>query len=317
MRTLEMVDAEQRPIAEAATGFDLDEAGLAAARTTAVALFQPMGSPDAAPTVVQVPGRQGNPTVELRIHGGRRAGLHPAIFLIHGGGFVMGSAAMRDGLDHALAKASGAVVVAVDYRLAPETPFPGPLDDCYAGLHWLFDRATTIGVDPTRIVILGESGGGGLAAALTLLVRDRGEMAPAGQMLIYPMLDHRTGSRAERHPNPTTGEFAWTRQDNQFGWNAMRGGQSLNDDMLGYFSPAVARHLDGLPPAFIAVGALDLFFDEDIDYARRLSHAGIPVELHVYPGAIHGFDLFDSTRLAQRFKADQLGALADWFARAN
>jgi len=317
MRTLELVDAEQRPMVVGATGFALGDAGLSAARAAAVALFQPLGSPDAAPAVVQVPRRPGDPAVELRIHGGRQAGPHPAIFLIHGGGFVMGSAAMRDGLDHALAEASGAVVVAVNYRLAPETPFPGPIEDCYAGLRWLFDHATAIGVDPARIIVFGESGGGGLAAALALLIRDRGEMTPVGQMLIYPMLDHRTGSAAEARPNPTTGEFAWTRRDNQFGWNAMRGGQSLDGDMLGYFSPAMAQRLDGLPPAFIAVGALDLFLDEDIDYAHRLSHAGVPVELHVYPGAIHGFDLFDTTRLARGFKADQLAALARWFAPAN
>jgi acetyl esterase/lipase len=222
---------------------------------------------------------------------------------------------MRDGLNWHLAYDSQAVVVAVEYRLAPETPFPGPLNDCYCGLVWVFANAAPLNVDSKRIAVMGESGGGGLAAAVALKARDRAEVRLAGQMLIYPMLDYRTGSPREDQPNPTTGHFGWTRNNNQFGWRCFRGDLDLSSEQIGYFSPALAAQIASLPPTFIAVGSLDLFMDEDLAYASRLSRAGVAVEFHLYPGAIHGFDLMRDTALGRQFRFDQLEALRRWFNR--
>ena len=217
------------------------------------------------------------------------AALRPAILHIHGGGYVIGSAQMATLACAELAKAMDAVLVSVDYRLAPETPHPGPVEDCYAALRWLHTKAVSIGVDSTRIAITGESAGGGLAAALALLARDRGEYAICHQHLIYPMIDDRTCTRSD--PHPLTGEFVWSASSNIFGWCSLLGHEPGLLDVSPYAAAARADDLSGLPSSFISVGALDLFLDEDIDYALRLTRAGVPTELHVYPGAYHGFEI--------------------------
>ncbi|MDO7842331.1 alpha/beta hydrolase [Sphingomonas immobilis] len=264
----------------------------------------PLAAPDA---VLHVPGADGAPAVAVRLF--RPPGVaspSPAILHIHGGGFVIGAAAMNDAANAARAMRHGAVVVSVEYRLAPETPFPGPIEDCYAALAWLFAEAPALAIDPARIVVTGESAGGGLAAALALLARDRGLPPLAGQVLTYPMLDPASPDSA----NPSTGEFIWTRGSTRFGWEAMRGGRPIASENAGYFAPALATDLRGLAPAFIAVGALDLFLDEDVAYATRLSHAAVPVELHVYPGAFHGFDLVAHAAPALRMADDIAAATA-------
>ena len=195
-------------------------------------------------------------------------------------------------------------LLAVDYRLAPETPFPGPQEDNYAALLWLVEHADELGVDPTRIVVMGESAGGGLAASLALMARDRAGPRLAGQVLVYPMLDWRTGGPECRWNNGHTGEWIWTRDKNRFGWEALRGDYAPTDERKGWFSPALAEDLSGLPPAYILTGALDLFLDEDLDYARRLIDAGVSCELHVYPGAIHAFEMVPETRLAAQAASD-------------
>lgn len=267
---------------------------LPAIRNSLVETFKAMLStlPHGTPTKeIDVPGPAGAHDVHLLIFiPPGPAKLRPAIYHIHGGGMVMGSPTMAQGRQRERANLHDAVVVAVKYRLAPETPFPGAIEDCYVGLAWLFANAASLGVDPVRIAIMGESAGGGLAAALALLARDRGRLKPCAQILIYPMLDHRTGTAEEPNPNLMTGEFGWTREHNRFGWLAMQGSYDLSDERVGYFSPARAGDLSGLPPAFIGVGALDLFLEEDIDYARRLVRSGVPVECHVYAGAVHGAD---------------------------
>jgi acetyl esterase len=192
----------------------------------------------------------------------------------------------------------------VEYRLAPDTPFPGPQEDCYAGLQWLVKHAAELGVDPTRIVIGGESAGGGLAAGVALMVRDRGEFSIAGQLLTYPMLDHRTGGPDDPYQNPITGEFVWTRQSNQFGWKSLQGDYQLDDERIGWFSPSRAADLTGLAPIFIATGMLDLFFDENLDYIRRATAAGVPTELHSYPGAFHAFNAVNTTTIGKQFWSD-------------
>jgi acetyl esterase/lipase len=182
-------------------------------------------------------------------------------------------------------------------------------------LVWVFANAAPLNIDSKRIAVMGESGGGGLAAAVALKARDRAEDRLAGQMLIYPMLDYRTGSPREDQPNPTTGHFGWTRNNNQFGWRCFRGDLDLSSEQIGYFSPALAAQIASLPPTFIAVGSLDLFMDEDLAYASRLSRAGVAVEFHLYPGAIHGFDLMRDTALGRQFRFDLLEALRRWFNR--
>src|SRR5438876_347946 len=149
---------------------------------------------------------------------------------------------MLAGHNWSVAQRTGSVVVSVDCRLAPEVPFPGPLDDCDAALLWLVKYAADLNVDPQRIAVMGESGGGGLAAALALLVRDRGSATLAAQILVYPMLDYRTGTEEAPLKNPTTGEFGWTAQANRFGWSAMRGALDLSEQLIGYFSPARATN---------------------------------------------------------------------------
>jgi len=234
------------------------------------------------------------------------SGPLPAVLEIHGGGYVMGSARMSQALNRQRAVDAGCLVACVDYRLAPETRHPGPLEDCYAALTWLHREAGALGVDPTRTGVLGQSAGGGLAAGLALLARDRGEHHLAFQHLIYPMLDDRT---AAAEPPPGRGEFVWTWAANRFGWSALLGREPGADDVPAYAAPARAQDLAGLPPTFMYVGGLDLFLGEDLDYARRLMDAGVPVELHVYPGAYHGFEIAAGARLAGQALGDSLDAL--------
>lgn len=235
-----------------------------------------------------------------------RAGHCGCIYHIHGGGFVTGTAASVEFRHRPMARELGCAIVAVDYRLAPETPHPGPVEDCYAGLAWLFAAADALGIDRSRIGVMGESAGGGLAAALALLVRDRGEYALAFQHLIYPALDDRTGM-GEAHP--VAGEFMWTAAYNRLAWRALLGAEPGGADVSPYAAPARAGDLSGLPPAYIATGALDLFVDEDIEYARRLNRAGVPVELHVYAGGVHGFDYAPGPAIANRAIRNSLDAL--------
>jgi triacylglycerol lipase len=199
------------------------------------------------------------------------------------------------------------VIVCVDYRLAPETRFPGAIEDCYAALGWTFANAPSLGIDPGRVGVMGESAGGGLAAALALLARDRREHALAFQHLIYPMLDDRTCVSAS--PHPFAGEFVWSAQNNAYGWASLLGVAPGSPDVSCYAAPARAEDLQGLPPSFIATAALDLFLEEDIDYARRLLRQGVPVELHVYPGACHSFDLLLAADVARQANRDSLAAL--------
>jgi len=233
-----------------------------------------------------------------------------AVLHLHGGGMVVGTPDRAVADKPQLALEHDCVVVSVDYRLAPETPFPGPQEDNYAALLWLAGNAAALGVDPARIVVMGESAGGGLAAALALMARDRRGPRIAGQVLIYPMLDWRTGGADDVYRNRHTGEFVWTREKNRFGWDALRGDYRPDDHRKGWFSPALAEDLSGLAPAYISTGALDLFLDEDLDYARRLIDCGVQTELHVYPGAIHAFEMVPDTGLAAQAAMDLRRAMS-------
>jgi acetyl esterase/lipase len=257
-----------------------------------------------------IPGLAGAPDIALYTYRPKAAGAStplPCIFHIHGGGYVGGSAESLAPIHRALVAALGCALVSVDYRLAPETVFPGAIEDCYAALGWLYDNAAMMGIDPARTGVMGESAGGGLAAALALLARDRGEYALAFQHLMYPMLDDRTCVATD--PSPTAGEFIWPPHNNAFGWSALLGHAPGVPDVSPYAAPARATDLAGLPPTFIATGALDLFVEEDLDYARRLIRAGVAVELHVYPGGFHGFDFDPIARVAARARRDSQDAL--------
>jgi acetyl esterase/lipase len=234
-----------------------------------------------------VPGPTGAPDVELLIC--RPAGLRTAIgclYYMHGGGMIIGTnrSGMLSMLDHAAEL--GAAVISVEYRLAPETPHPGPVEDCYAGLSWTAANAAELGVDRARIITAGVSAGGGLAAAVTLLARDRGGPALAGQLLICPMLD-------DRNDTPSSWQMAglgiWDHAANEVGWTALLGQARGGPDVSPYAAPARATDLSGLPPAFIDVGSAETFRDEDAAYATRIWQAGGAAELHVWPGGYHAF----------------------------
>jgi len=230
------------------------------------------------------------------------------ILHVHGGGYVMGSAETMAPLRKPLVQALGCALVSVEYRLAPETRAPGAVEDCYAALAWLNANPGSVGVDPARLGVMGESAGGGLAAALALYARDRGEHRLAFQHLIYPMLDDRTSVRPD--PDPYAGEFIWPHASNLFGWRSLLGAAPGSDGVSSYAAPARAEGLAGLPPTFISTGALDLFVHENIDYASRLIRAGVPTELHVYPGAFHAFDFVPTADVAFRARRDSRDALA-------
>lgn len=302
MTTLHLVDPAARELAAHAPVFDPERQTLEQFRVGITAAFAQMMPPSSSPGAERmIPNRDGAPDVRVLIYRPQDAagGKLPAVLYIHGGGFFTGTAEVMDAFNRKLSDEHGAVVVAVGYRLAPETPFPGPVDDCYAALCWLFERADELGVDADRIIVLGHSAGGGLAAAVSLVARDRGEHKLRAQVLIYPMLDPRTGTDEAPIDNPTTGEFVWTRNSNRFGWNAMRGSNRIAPERMGHFAPALAEDLTNLPPTSIGVGSLDLFLEEDIAYALRLSRAGVPVEAHIYGGGIHGFDMVPGELEAQ------------------
>jgi acetyl esterase/lipase len=293
--TRSLVAPELLPGLEVLPSFDFTEDVLRALRSGAPITRQmspPPLSPEQQAVACEehlVPGPPGAPDVRVLVYvpPEKKGGQRPALLHIHGGGYVLGTPELNDGLNRTLAVEVGCVVVSVDYRLAPETRFPGAVEDCYAALGWLHKQAVPLGVDVTRVAIAGESAGGGHAAALALLVRKRGEFKICLQLLDSPMLDDRTGNNSD--PHPYCGEFVWTVNSNRFGWRSLLGVEPGGPDVPADAVPARATDLSDLPPAFIAVGALDLFLEESIEYARRLIRAGVPTELHVIPGAYHGF----------------------------
>jgi acetyl esterase/lipase len=274
--------------AAGAPNIELDDATLRMFRT-AFANVPPELKPPLSDTVERVDHVVSEePRVVVRVHTPRDLRMPAAcVYSIHGGGYVIGSYEMDDSLLDGWCNALGCVGVSVEYRLAPDTPYPGALDDCYAGLEWTVAHARELGIDPARVGIAGVSAGGGLAAALALLARDRGGPAIAFQLLQCPMLDDRQTSVSSR-----AGDLiVWTRESNSFGWRSYLGERYGRDDVPAYAAPARADDLAGLPPAMVIAGGADGFRDEDVDYATRLNQAGVPTELHVYPGACHGFNL--------------------------
>ena len=234
----------------------------------------------------EIPGLEDAPPVGVRIYHPKTAScILPGIFFIHGGGMIMGSVEGENLKATELCESIQAVVVSVEYRLAPEYPHPAPVQDCYAALKWMAQNAEELAFDVDRLAVVGGSAGGGLTIATTMMARDMGFPRICFQMPLYPMID-------DRNETPSSYEIMdvgiWDREGNIEAWEWYLGGNPADD----YAAPARAENLAGLPPTFIDVGELDLFRDEDIQFAARLIQAGVPTELHVYPGAYHASEVF-------------------------
>lgn len=288
----ETLHARRKAAAEAAPANDGAEDGLAVGVRRC--LIPPQSGTREIPVVIVSPAGSGTDSAAM---------LH-----CHGGGFVIGTASQVLLRLRRQASELDCVIVSVDYTLAPEAPFPVAIEECYSVLKWLSQEAPSFGIDTTRIGVMGESAGGGLAAALALLARDRGGPQICFQSLLYPMLDDRTDTSNE--PNSYTGQFVWTRESNNFGWSSLLGAERGGHNVSPYAAPARATTLADLPATYIAVGALDLLVDENITYAHRLVRAGVPVELIVYPGAVHGFNQAPEAAIAREAEAHRTHALS-------
>ncbi|MGE0298784.1 alpha/beta hydrolase [Pseudonocardia sp.] len=251
-----------------------------------------------------VPGPDGDPDVAVRVYRPRDAsGPLAGVYFVHGGGMILGTIAGEDPVATMLCDALGAVVVSVEYRLAPENPHPAPVEDCYAGLLWMTKNVDELGIDPDRIALYGGSAGGGLVLGTALLARDRGGPALRFLMPIYPMIDDTNTTAASQE---ITDVGIWDRAGNIEAWAWYLGGKEADQ----YAAPARATDLSGLPPTYIDVGTVDMFRDEDIAFAQRLMQAGVPCELHVNPGSYHASETFapDAT-LTKRIWATRIDAL--------
>jgi acetyl esterase/lipase len=255
----------------------------------------------------RVPGRAGDPDVPIRIYAPKVEGSGPrgCVVEIHGGGFMMGSIAMMDPWCQVVAARHDAVVVSVEYRLAPEHPFPAALEDCYAALCFTAAHAVELGVDPSRIAIAGQSAGGGLAAATALLARDRGGPALCFQLLDIPELDDRLDTPSMRAFTDTP---LWNRPNAVWSWRHYLGAGHTGE-VSPYAAPARMQDLSKLPPAYVSAMEFDPLRDEGIDYALRMLQAGVPVELHSFPGTFHGSALIAGAEVSQRAAAESLAAL--------
>ncbi|HJM89772.1 MAG TPA: alpha/beta hydrolase [Dehalococcoidia bacterium] len=311
-----LVDPEYRATFDALPRRVLDPSDVAAsvktireAATTRRAAMAEVPLPDSVSVEDHlVPGPDGASPVTVRVYRSTTSSLStPVLYYIHGGGMIGGTLELSDPYCASIADRLGVVVASVEYRLAPEYPYPAPLEDCYAGLQWVWQNTNQLGVDRGRLGIGGGSAGGGLAAGLALLARDRGEISVRYQHLVYPMLDHRNSTPSS---HAITDDRVWNRDTNTVGWNAYLAGRAGQEDVSPYASPACADDLSGLPPAYICVGTVDLFVDEDTTYAQALRLAGVPIELHVYPGAFHGSQgSIPDAALSRRWREDEMVAI--------
>jgi acetyl esterase/lipase len=259
---------------------------------------------------VLVPGWVDSPDVRVRIYRPRSSvGDLPCLLWIHGGGMVVGSIEGDDWRCEGYVSTLGCAVASVEYRLAPEHSHPAAVEDCYAALRWVAESGPSIGIDVARLAIAGASAGGGLAAGLALLARDRGGPRIDFQLLVGPMLDDRNVTPSSHEF--TTGHPAWTRELNIEAWTAYLGTQIGSDDVSPYAAPARATDLRNLPPTMIQIAELDVFRDEAIAYANRLMDAGVTTALHFYAGAFHGFDAFEpEAPISRRSIAERMEALS-------
>jgi acetyl esterase len=302
------IDPELAAVLPMLPASDLND--LPAARASFAALMAAMPKPDTSGLLIEdrmVPGPPGAPDVPVRIYRPEQPVAPAAVYDVHGGGFIMGDLEIGHARNVELARGLGVVVVSVDYRLAPETPFPGPLEDVYAGLVWTAKHADELGVDPQRIAIHGSSAGGGLSAGLALLARDRGGPHIAFQFLGVPEIDDRLST-------PSMTAFVdtpiWNRPNAVISWDAYLGaGVPGTDGVSPYAAPARATDLAGLPPAYVSVMHFDPLRDEGIRYALAMLDAGVTVELHLFPGTFHGSGLAPHAAVSQRETAETIAVL--------
>jgi acetyl esterase len=253
-----------------------------------------------------VPGPLGEPDVRVLIFSPELGSSRPALVYMHGGGFVLGDADSDQELPALLAAGTGAVVVSVDYRLAPENPFPAPIEDCYAALVWVAGNAPELGVDTDRIGIGGVSAGGGLAAGVALLARDRGGPALCFQLLDIPELDDRLETASMRQFLDTP---LWNLPNAVESWRHYLGPQTVDSEVSPYAAPSRAKELSGLPPAYVSACEFDPLRDEGMEYAQRLVQHGIATELHLYPGTFHGSGgLVPTAGVSRRMRAELIDA---------
>jgi triacylglycerol lipase len=316
MRSLHLVDPEILSALDLFPSLDLDDSRLMQLRDGMQAMVPSLASYQSQGVeleIAQTPASEDAPPVDIYLHKpvGSNGPL-PLFLHIHGGGYVLGSPLQSVPANMRTALELGCVVASVDYRLAPEASGATAVEDCHRALMWLVENAERFGIDLSRIAIGGESAGGGIAAGLALLNRDKQGPRLCFQMLIYPMIDDRTGAGEDLHPY--CGEFVWTAKANRFGWQSFLGDVDPATHNTGYVIPARAANVADLPPTFISVGALDLFLEENLEYAKNLARAGVPVELHVYPGAYHGFELAADSSVAVRAETDRRAALGRAFA---
>jgi acetyl esterase len=261
-------------------------------------------------TDVLVPAQPGGADVPVRVYRPEPAsrGDRGAVLFLHSGGFVVGSVAVADGWTRTMAAELDAVVVSVDYRLAPEHPYPAALEDAWTALEWMGKQVDELGIDPARIAVAGESAGAGLATALAMLVQDRGGPTICFQSLAIPALDDRLAT-------PSMQQFVdtpmWNRPNAELSWRAYLRGVAApgSPDVPDLAAPARRPDLRGLPPAFVSVAEFDPLRDEGVDYAMRLVRAGVPTELHLYPGTFHGSRSVEHAGVSQRMTLDLLGTL--------
>ena len=311
MSTIDLIDPELRDALAQWSQLPLTAETLAQRRADALALLSSVPTPDLpdiATSEIHVESAFGaKPIRVLTYRPIKSDDPLPVIVHIHGGGFVMGAPEMKDAENRLFASELNCAIYSVDHRLAPEAPHPAPVEDIYSVLVWLHANAGRLGLDPDRNGIKGESGGGGFAAGAALYARDRPGPKFAFQHLIYPMIDDRTAVRKNLHPY--VGEFVWTQANNYFGWRSLLGEEPGSAGVSPYAAAARAADVSGLPPTYISVGGLDLFLEENLTYADRLSRAGVPVEFHMYPRAYHGFYRATNARVTKQAEHDTREAL--------
>lgn len=306
--TKNLLHPELQVIADAPMIPDLSDESLDGIRQMIDSTRVPLADPDSFDverTEIFIP-QESSPDIRclLYVPKDREEALGPAYLHIHGGGYVIGSPDMADADNLLLSSKIGVVILSVDYRLAPECPIPGPIDDCYAALAWLHNNAEDLKIDRNRVGIGGESAGGGLAASLAIRARDSAEYKVCWQSLTYPMLDDKTGSD-NNYGDPLVGEFVWTREFNQYAWDCYL----ADEERIAPQVPARLENFEGLPPTWMFTVTLDLFRDENMDYAKRLMKAGVSCDLLIYPGACHAFQQIEESDLAKRYRIDFTAAL--------
>jgi acetyl esterase len=302
------IDTELVAAVEMLPAFDIND--LAGARSMLAAMRSQFGAPDESGVDVRdefVPGPDGAPDVRMRIYTPHERVAPAAVYNVHGGGFIMGDLEIDHPINLRIARELGVVVVSVDYRLAPENPFPAGLEDCYAGLVWTAKNADVLGIDPDRIAIHGTSAGGGLCAGLALLARDRGGPTITFQFLGVPEIDDRLTTPSMQAFTDTP---LWNRPRAVYSWDAYLGaGNPGGPDVSIYAAPARATDLTGLPPTYISAMQFDPLRDEGIAYAQALLAAGLRVELHLFPGTVHGSAMVEQAVVSQREAAERIEVL--------